>query len=150
MNEDNINEIQQDFEALKYFQDEFQYRHKHFWNVLIKLFVLDVVILLFPFSTEIFGISLVPIKPEYIVCFPIFGALVAILTYLVLNDEAKKISAVNEVKYRINRELPEKYRYKNYVGNMADKRNQLAFSLTKYILLVELIMVIVVTIYCIR
>ena len=57
---------------------------------------------------------------------------------------------LNEVKYRINRELPEKYRYKNYVGNMADKRNQLAFSLTKYILLVELIMVIVVTIYCIR
>lgn len=26
---------------------------KHFWNVMIKLFVLDVVILLFPFSTEI-------------------------------------------------------------------------------------------------
>lgn len=54
MNEDNISEIQQDFEALKYFQDEFQYRHKHFWNVMIKLFVLDVVILLLPFSTEIF------------------------------------------------------------------------------------------------
>lgn len=64
MNEDNISEIQQDFEALKYFQDEFQYRHKHFWNVMIKLFVLDVVILLLPFSTEIFGISLAPIKPE--------------------------------------------------------------------------------------
>lgn len=150
MNEDNISEIQQDFEALKYFQDEFQYRHKHFWNVMIKLFVLDVVILLLPFSTEIFGISLAPIKPEYIVCFPIFGALVAILTYVILNDEAKKISAVNKAKYRISRELPEKYHYENYVGNMDDKRKQLAFSLTKYILMVELIMVVVVAVYCFR
>ncbi len=42
MNND-INEIQQDFEVLKYFQDEFQYRHKHLVNVMIKLFALDVL-----------------------------------------------------------------------------------------------------------
>jgi heme/copper-type cytochrome/quinol oxidase subunit 4 len=149
MNND-INEIQQDFEVLKYFQDEFQYRHKHFWNVMIKLFVLDVVILLLPFSTEIFGISLAPIKPEYIVCFPVFGALIAILTFIILNDEAKKISAVNKAKYRIARGLPEKYHYENYAGNMDDKRKQLAFSLTKFVLAVELIMVIIVLAYCIR
>lgn len=83
-------------------------------------------------------------------CFPIFGALVAILTYVILNDEAKKISAVNKAKYRISRELPEKYHYENYVGNMDDKRKQLAFSLTKYILMVELIMVVVVAVYCFR
>lgn len=149
MNND-INEIQQDFEALKYFQDEFQYRHKHFWNVMIKLFVLDVVILLLPFSTEILGISLAPIKPEYIACFPIFGALIAILTFIILNDEAKKISAVNQAKYRISRGLPEKYHYENYVGNMDDKRKQLAFSLTKFVLVVELTMVIIVMVYCVK
>ena len=143
----NINEIQQDFEALKYFQDEFQYRHKHFWNVMIKLFVLDVVILLFPFSTEILGISLAPIKSEYIICFPLFGALIAILTFIILNDEAKKISSVNKAKYRINRGMPEKYHYENYVGNMDDKRKQLTFSLTKIVLIVELAMVIIVLVY---
>lgn len=146
----DMNEIQQDFEALKYFQDEFQYRHKHFWNVMIKLFVLDVVVLLLPISTEIFGISLAPLKPEYAVCFPFFGALIAILTFIILNDEAKKISAVNKAKYRIARGLPEKYHYENYVGNMSDRRKQLAFNLTKFLLMVELIMVVIVFVYCIR
>ena len=100
--------------------------------------------------TEIFGISLAPIKPEYIVCFPVFGALIAILAFIILNDEAKKISAVNKAKYRIARGLPEKYHYENYAGNMDDKRKQLAFSLTKFVLAVELIMVIIVLVYCIR
>ena len=118
--------------------------------MLINLFILDVVILLLPFSTEIFGISLATIKPEYVVCFPIFGALIAILTFIILNDEAKKISAVNKAKYRIARELPEKYHYENYAGNMEDKRKQLAFSLTKFVLAVELLMVIIVLVYCIK
>ena len=70
--------------------------------------------------------------------------------FIILNDEAKKISAVNKAKYRIARELPEKYHYENYAGNMEDKRKQLAFSLTKFVLAVELLMVIIVLVYCIK
>ncbi len=143
-------DFRSDLEMLKYFQDEFQYRHKHFWDIAIKLFILDIIVLLLPVSTEILGINLILIKSEYIAFFSLFGVLIAVLTYCILTDEAKKISAVNKAKYRINRQMKEKYQYVNYVGNMADKRKQLAFSLPKYILAVEIIMAVMVAVYCLR
>ena len=32
--------FEQDIEMLNYFQNEFMYRHTHYWNILIKFFLL--------------------------------------------------------------------------------------------------------------
>ena len=51
-------EFEQDLQMLQYFQDEFQYRHKHFWYILILLFVLCVVIIILPIAPEVMGIKI--------------------------------------------------------------------------------------------
>lgn len=53
----NINEFDRDVQMLKYFQDEFLYRHKHFWNILVKSFLLTVTVTIIPIIKEIFGIE---------------------------------------------------------------------------------------------
>lgn len=53
----NTNEFDRDVQMLKYFQDEFLYRNKHFWNILVKSFLLTVTVTIIPIIKEIFGIE---------------------------------------------------------------------------------------------
>lgn len=54
---------------LQFFQDEFIYRHTHFWNILMKLFILDAIIVLLPLVSEIMGISLKAIDHHFLFIF---------------------------------------------------------------------------------
>lgn len=112
-----------DLEMLKYFQDEFSLRHKHFWDVAIKLFTLVVIICLLPFVSEISGIKLVDTAKLYSLCFPIIAFLVACVGELILSDESRRLRAVNTAKYRLNRQyMIERYHYDYYNDNVGQKR----------------------------
>lgn len=136
--------FERDLKMLNYFQSEFQYRHGLYWRNLVILFILDVIVTIIPLTVEVFGIKFADLPKSYPICFPLFGIMIAIFTYFILSDEAKKITAVNKAKYRISESMEEKYRYVNYVGDMSAKKNQLTFSLAKYVLIVELLLCVIV------
>ena len=145
MDKDKKNKkFEKDLLMLQYFQEEFQYRHKHFWNILILLFVLCVVIIILPIAPEVMGIKIQELSNIQKLLFPVLGMVVAGLSFVILKDEAKKIGAVNEAKYRINSKMAEEYRYVNYVGDMADKKKKLSLSLPVYVLIAELLLCLLV------
>lgn len=109
MNQEQFN---QTMELMKYYQDEFKMRQKHFWDLLIKLFTLDTVVSLMPFVKAIAGIQLADSLSHALYIFPIVGILIAAFSGLLLNAEARRLSAVNQAKYRQNEELPERCRYR--------------------------------------
>ena len=130
--------------VMQYYQEEFLYRHQHYWNVLVKLFIFDVIIVVLPITTEAMGFALSDDSKKVAIIFPFVGIAIAFLTKIILEDEAKKISAVNKAKYEINATLPELYRYRNYVSDKNDKKVQLAHHLVKIVFWVEFIIAILV------
>lgn len=117
----NTNEFDRDVQMLKYFQDEFLYRHKHFWNILVKSFLLTATITIIPIIKELSGIEFDnEVIAKYYIVFPLLGLALAIGSFLLLLDESRKLSAVNNVKYQINQRMDEKYRYIFY--NNASKK----------------------------
>ena len=70
------------------------------------------------------GIKIQKLSKIQKLLFPILGMVVAGLSFVISKDEAKKLSAVNDAKYRINSKMPERYRYVNYAGNMTDKKKK--------------------------
>ena len=93
---------QLEIEMMKYYQDEFKYRNSHFWSLLSKLFVLYSVITLFPICSEIMGIQIRELPEWSRMILPCVGIGVATFSYIVLRNEAKKISEINNIKYKIN------------------------------------------------
>lgn len=107
--------FKQDIEMLNYFQNEFMYRHTHYWNILIKFFLLTIIITILPVTSEVLGVVLDNIPQKSLLIFPALGLIVAIFSSFILLDEAKKLQAVNEAKYRINRQnMAKKYHYAHY------------------------------------
>lgn len=104
-------EFYKDLEMLKYFQDEYKFRHAHFWGLAIKLLIMETIILFLPITSSVLGIELKEIRQKEALLFPIFGVFIAILTFKILHKEAKNINAVGTVKYRINKEMDKKYHY---------------------------------------
>ena len=116
-----------DLEMLKYFQDEFSLRHKHFWDIAIKIFTLVVIICLLPFVSEVSGIKLIDTAKLYSLCFPVIAFLVACVGQLILSDESRRLRAVNTAKYRLNRQyMIERYHYDYYNDNVGQKRTNKA------------------------
>lgn len=114
----NTNEFDRDVQMLKYFQDEFLYRHKHFWNILVKSFLLTVTVTIIPIIKEIFGIEFDnEAITKYLIVFPLLGLALAIGSFLLLIDESRKLRNVNNVKYQINQRMDEKYQYIFYNNN---------------------------------
>ena len=73
-----------DLKMLQYLQNEFLYRHAHYWNFLIKSFLLTITITVFPLMSTIFGISLNTLwKYQYLI-FPAVGAFSAIICFIIL------------------------------------------------------------------
>ncbi len=124
-NNKNINynkDISNTIEMLNYYQNEFMYRHTHYWHITIKLFLLTIVVSLLPLSTTILGIELKDISNKNILlCFPILGFIISLLSFLIIREESKRMNAVNKAKYRINRTLPSKYQYEFYENKQSKK-----------------------------
>ena len=131
-------------EIMEYYQEEFKYRHEHYWNILFKMFIFNVIIIILPITSQAMGFTLSDASTKFGVIFPILGIFIAYLTKIILEDEAKKISAVNKVKYNINKTLPKKYRYYDYVPDKTDSKVQLAHNLIKIIFFIEIVLCIVV------
>lgn len=86
-NKDNFD---MDYQMLNYFQEEFIYRHKHFWNIVIKSFLLTITITIIPIVSEIFGITFNDIISNFLLVFPMMGFALAIGSFMLLLDESKK------------------------------------------------------------
>lgn len=111
-----------DIEMLKYFQAEFMYRHKHFWDIMIKVFTLVVITSLLPFVSEIAGTKLIDSARLYSLCFPVIAFVTAFIGKWVLEDEATKMRAVNKAKYALNREyMIDRYHYYFYNDDVGHK-----------------------------
>lgn len=135
-----VNEVTWDnsVRMLEYFQQEWQYRHSHFWNICIKLFILNIIVTMLPFTSEIFGI-IISVNSIPSIIFSITGCIISILALVIMNDESKKLMAVGKVKYRINNQMNDLYKYHSYVDDMSRRRNLLAGKLPKYIFIFQLI-----------
>ena len=146
-----------DLEMLKYFQSEFEYRHKHFWEILIKFFILSIGVTILPIASGVFGFDLNEIPRRLLICLPILGIAISFLSNFVLWDEMKKIVAVNKAKYRINSQLLDpKYHYEFYNKDVAkpssdsgrnaigSKRKWLSFRLIIIVSVLEILIAVYV------
>lgn len=136
-----------DIAMLNYFQNEWIYRHTHFWKIAIKLFLFNSIVTILPYVSTAFGVAIhVDNFNPYL--FPILGFIITFVTFYILNDESKKLTAVGQTKYRINGAMEEKYRYLNYTDksetaplyNPASKNNKKVFRNKKLIFAVTDIM----------
>ncbi|MBE6844657.1 MAG: hypothetical protein E7508_02930 [Ruminococcus sp.] len=140
-NNNNSDLTEHDIQMLNYFQNEFLYRHTHYWSIAIKLFITTVVITILPLTTSVFGIELSNITDKkLILCFPVLGLITALISFLILRNEAQRINAVNRAKYRINKEcLPSKYQYIYYEEK--DPKKWQTFVISNCILIAELLII---------
>lgn len=123
-----------DFAMLTYFQDEFKFRSTHYWSILIKMFVLTTIITILPIVSDAFGLSLNIIPSDVVFCFPALGLVLSCLSLFIILDEAKKIQAVNEAKYRINRNRMESsYHYHFYNPNIGKQTSNGKRKKTKWL-----------------
>lgn len=106
--------FEKDLKMLEYYQNEFNHRNEHFWKLLIKFFILVCVIALLPICKEILGVSIVSLSEKYYGLFIIVAIVVAIYGGFILLEELKAIRIINDTKYKINKQMDEKYRYIEY------------------------------------
>lgn len=155
MNQERFN---QTMELMKYYQDEFKMRQKHFWELLIKLFTLDTIVSLLPFAKAIAGIELTDSLSHALYIFPIVGIMIAVLSGLLLHAEAKRISYVNRAKYRQNEKLPEDCKYKVFdnleksgVSKLSNsKKPTLSQLIPLIVCLFELAISVTALVFCIK
>lgn len=139
--------FQQDIEMMRYFQDEFMFRHKHYWDILIKFFTLTVIISILPIASQVFGIELNTIPHRYLLCFPTLGLIVSVISLIIQLGEANKMRSANEAKYYINKHhMDPKYRYKFYddvIGTKDTKKSKwLSFRLPWLVFSVEILIIL--------
>lgn len=130
--------FQNDKQMLDYFQNEWLYRHKHYWGLVLKLNAFNFTVSLLPFITSLFGVD---IKLDRFppVIFPVAGIVLAIVTYWIITDEAKKLSAVGKAKYRINESMDALYHYETYVPDKNNPKNKSSFKISVFCLIFQLI-----------
>lgn len=129
---------------LDYFQQEWLYRHQHFWNVSIKLFLFNIVLTMLPFISGAFGITF-DLKQIPVLIFPIIGFLLAIVCYFITKGEAKRLDEVGGVKYKINRQMNILYQYNKYHKTNSSKK-KLAYLMPMIILVFELLTAFIVAV----
>lgn len=105
---------------LDYFQQEWLYRHQHFWTISIKLFLFNLVVIMLPFISGAFGITFDLQKIPSLI-FPLIGISLAIACYLLTKGEAKRLDEVAGVKYKINKHMDKIYQYKKYKETNSNK-----------------------------
>lgn len=139
---DKTNKFEEDIKMLTYFHDEFMYRHKHYWDTLIKLFLLTVVISILPITTQIFGIELSHLPRLILFCFPALGLIVSVFSLVILHQEAKRMSAVNTAKYRINKQMDPLYHYDYFDKDEKKKSTPLSLQMPVVVFLFEFIIIL--------
>ncbi len=122
-----------ELEMLKFYQQEFQYRINHLWNILIKLFFLCVIVCLIPFVSEIVGIKFNIIDNNTNVAlvslfFPSVGFFISIFSWWILRNETQRMNVADDSKANILEKLPQAYRY--CYGN-SRKSNSKPHSISK-------------------
>lgn len=127
---------------LEYFQGEWLYRHELFWKNGLKLFVFNLVVTMLPFITIAFGVQIQSDKYPQIL-FPILGIGIAAFNYKCMQDEAEKLSAVGNAKYRIADSLPKLFQYYKYVDDMQDRKKKSSLSIQKYLYVFQIIICMV-------
>lgn len=145
----NKGEFDKDFQMLSYFQEEFTYRHKHFWSVAVKTFLASLATTTIPIVSESFGLIFNDIIKDFLIVFPLLGIVLAFISYLVLSDEAEKIEAVNIAKYKLNKKMDERYHYYFYTKlsgtEFRDKKtNKKKMPLAKILVMVLLALELIV------
>ncbi len=149
--------FEQNAKMLEYFQNEFMYRHTHYWNLLIKIFILTIIVAILPLTSEALGIAVIELAVNQMLIFPMISLVIAIYGFIVLLDEAKKMRAVNNAKYRINKQMDEKHQYDLYNPNVGkkegvekkDKKNWLVYKITYMAFIVELLIIFFATLFII-
>lgn len=126
-------------EMIKFYQEEFMYRHKHYWDLIIKFFVLFVVVTTLPIISGVLGVELKEVTQKYLVCFPIIGVMIAVFGRHVIMKEVKFMASANNTKYRIIQKLlPEKYQYEYFdKKNLNSKKKKFSFQLPNLMLIFE-------------
>ena len=150
--------FQKDIQMLQYFQDEFMYRHKHFWQLLTKLFILTIVVTIAPITTQVAGVIFNDSIKSFSLCFPVLGLILASLGFHILQSEAKRMHAVNDAKKRINKKIGKRYRYETFDKSAqkdttlknTGKHNLLAFQLPVLIFVTEFIIAVGVFVVLLR
>lgn len=150
-----------DFQMLTYFQNEYEYRHKNYWDILIKLFILTTVVTILPVISGIFGLEITYMPRGLLFCFPMLGLVISVLNVVILYDKAKKFNAIGRVKHRINLKMEEPlYHYeffnKDYVKSLLSdndeeskkekKINFLSYKMIWFVFSVEVAIVVCVVI----
>lgn len=140
--EESYETIENKIKMLEYFQGEWLYRHDLFWKNGLKLFVFNLVVTMLPFITTAFGVQIQSGKYPLIL-FPILGIGIAQFNYKCMQDEAEKLSAVGNAKYRIADSLPELFQYDKYVDDMQDRKKRSALSIPRYLYFFQIITCVV-------
>lgn len=140
--EETYETIENKIKMLEYFQGEWLYRHELFWKNGLKLFIFNLVVTMLPFITTAFGVQIQSDKYPQIL-FPVLGIGIAKFNYKCMQDEAEKLSAVGNAKYRIADSLPKLFQYYKYVDNMQDRKKKSALSIPKYLYVFQIITCIV-------
>ena len=146
--------FEHDLEMLKYYQQEFEYRNTHFWNTAIKLFLLTLAVTILPIVSTVFGVQLKEIANKGLLyAFPFLGLIIAVFSCFILDNEAKRLSAVNTAKYRINNEcFPEKYHYHFYNKDIlkeegSERKNWLSHIISFLLPITNFLMIICVVVF---
>ena len=96
------------FRMLDYYQNEWMYRHKHFWNLLTKLFVLNLFIAVLPFMSNAFNIKFENLEILKFI-FPMAAIVITSVSAYALFIEANRMSAVGGKKYENNKNMDKLY-----------------------------------------
>ena len=106
--------FERNLQMMNYYQQEYLYRHKHFWDLIVKLFILDVTVSLLPICKNIFGIEAKDISSPSLIIFSVLGTIIAIASFCILYNEARRMTSVKNAAQRIQSYLGEKNKYPFY------------------------------------
>ena len=105
--------FEKDLAMLKFFQEEFLYRHKHYWDVLMKTFLVAVVVTVLPIVSEVLGVKLDDLPRQYLFFFPALGAAISLLSYDLLRRESDRLNRVGGFKNDLLQKLEEAGKLEN-------------------------------------
>ena len=134
--------FEKDLAMLKFFQEEFIYRHKHYWDVLMKTFLVAVVITVLPIVSEVLGVKLDDLPRQYLFFFPGLGTAISVLSYDLLRRESDRLNQVSQAKRELSQKMEERYRYQPVQGS--GTKAGIAYYMMRVVLAVELFMALTV------
>lgn len=132
-------------ELLKYYQDEWKFRHTHFWNLVVKFFVINIIVCYAPYVSEYLNVR----YPGGILdlCCIGCGALLAFISCYILFEEAKRHNEIGVKKKIILNKI-----YGNEMSKSAySKGKHLNNSIVIYMCILQFMFVIgSIILYCIK